>query len=43
MEIKDLVLLDGVRTPMAEFGQSFADIRKLEFVRHCSLRIPRWP
>jgi acetyl-CoA acetyltransferase family protein len=30
MEIKDLVLLDGVRTPMAEFGQSFTDISALD-------------
>ncbi|MGB5660836.1 MAG: thiolase family protein [Thermoanaerobaculia bacterium] len=30
MEIRDLVLLDGVRTPMAEFCQSFADLSALE-------------
>ncbi len=30
MEIQDLVLLDGVRTPMAEFGQSFADLSALD-------------
>ncbi|MGB5162694.1 MAG: thiolase family protein [Thermoanaerobaculia bacterium] len=30
MEIRDLVLLDGVRTPMAEFCQSFAELSALE-------------
>jgi len=30
MEIQDLVLLDGVRPPMAEFGQSFADLSALD-------------
>jgi acetyl-CoA acyltransferase 2 len=27
---KDLILLDGVRTPMAEFGQSFSEISALD-------------
>ena len=30
MEIRELVLLDGVRTPMAEFCQSFADLSALD-------------
>jgi len=30
MDIRDLVLLDGVRTPMAEFCQSFADLSALQ-------------
>ncbi|MEE8367204.1 MAG: thiolase family protein [Thermoanaerobaculia bacterium] len=30
MELKDLVLVDGVRTPMAEFGGSFSDISAIE-------------
>lgn len=30
MEIQDLVFIDGVRTPMAEFGQSFADLSALD-------------
>jgi len=30
MEIRDLVLLDGVRTPMAEFCQSFAGLSALD-------------
>jgi acetyl-CoA acetyltransferase family protein len=30
MEIRDLVLIDGVRTPMAEFNGPFADLSALE-------------
>ena len=30
MEIQDLVLLDGVRTPMGEFGQSFVGLSALD-------------
>jgi len=30
MEMRDLVLVDGVRTPMAEFGGSFSDLSALK-------------
>ena len=30
MQIRDLVLVDGVRTPMAEFNGSFADLSAIE-------------
>ena len=30
MDIRDLVLLDGVRTPMAKFGGSFSDISAID-------------
>ncbi len=30
MHIQDLVLIDGVRTPMAEFNGPFADLSAIE-------------
>ncbi len=36
MNIRDLVLVDGVRTPMAEFGGSFADLSAIELGAHAA-------
>ena len=34
--IRDLVLLDGVRTPMAEFNESFADVSAIDLAAHAA-------
>ncbi len=36
MEIRDLVLLDGVRTPMGEFNQSFSDVSAIDLGVHAA-------
>jgi acetyl-CoA acetyltransferase family protein len=36
MEIKELVLLDGVRTPMGEFNRSFAEISAIDLGAHAA-------
>jgi len=36
MDIRDLVLVDGVRTPMAEYNGSFADITALDLGAHAA-------
>lgn len=36
MEIRDLVLVDGVRTPMAEYNGSFADISAIDLGAHAA-------
>ncbi len=36
MEIKDLVLVDGARTPMAEFNSSFAGVSAIELGAHAA-------
>ncbi|MGH9464625.1 MAG: acetyl-CoA C-acyltransferase [Thermoanaerobaculia bacterium] len=36
MEIRDLVLVDGLRTPMAEFGGSFAELSAIELAAHAA-------
>jgi acetyl-CoA acetyltransferase family protein len=36
MEIRDLVLVDGVRTPMAEYNGSFADVSAIELAAHAA-------
>lgn len=41
MELKDLVLVDGVRTPMAEFGGSFSDISAIELGARAALELLR--
>src|SRR5262249_19487442 len=36
MEIRDLVLVDGVRTPMAEYNGSFADLSAIDLGAHAA-------
>ncbi|MEA2604098.1 MAG: hypothetical protein QOF89_5090 [Acidobacteriota bacterium] len=36
MDIRDLVLVDGVRTPMAEYNGSFADISAIDLGAHAA-------
>ncbi|HEY0513884.1 MAG TPA: thiolase family protein [Thermoanaerobaculia bacterium] len=36
MEIRDLVLVDGVRTPMADYNGSFADVSAIELAAHAA-------
>ncbi|HEV2847156.1 MAG TPA: thiolase family protein [Thermoanaerobaculia bacterium] len=36
MEIRDLVLVDGVRTPMAEYNGSFADVSAIDLGAHAA-------
>ncbi len=36
MDIRDLVLLDGARTPMAEFNGSFADLSAIDLGAHAA-------
>jgi acetyl-CoA acetyltransferase family protein len=36
MEIRDLVLVDGVRTPMADYNGSFADISAIDLAAHAA-------
>ena len=36
MQIQDLVLVDGVRTPMAEFNGSFADVSAIDLGVHAA-------
>ncbi|HSS47573.1 MAG TPA: hypothetical protein VLX28_01380 [Thermoanaerobaculia bacterium] len=36
MEIRDLVLVDGVRTPMAEYNGSFAEISAIDLGAHAA-------
>ena len=36
MEVRDLVLVDGVRTPMAEYNGSFADVSALDLGAHAA-------
>ncbi len=36
MEVRDLVLLDGVRTPMGEFNQSFARVSAIDLGAHAA-------
>ena len=36
MELRDLVLVDGVRTPMAEYNGSFADISAIDLGAHAA-------
>ncbi len=36
MQIQDLVLVDGVRTPMAEFNGSFADVSAIDLGAHAA-------
>src|SRR6195952_495193 len=36
MEIRDLVLVDGVRTPMADYNGSFADVSAIDLAAHAA-------
>ncbi|HYX26422.1 MAG TPA: acetyl-CoA C-acyltransferase, partial [Thermoanaerobaculia bacterium] len=36
MDIRDLVLVDGVRTPMAEYNGSFADVSAIDLGAHAA-------
>ncbi|MFY9821760.1 MAG: thiolase family protein [Thermoanaerobaculia bacterium] len=36
MELRDLVLVDGVRTPMAEYNGSFADVSAIDLGAHAA-------
>jgi acetyl-CoA acetyltransferase family protein len=36
MEIRDLVLVDGVRTPMADYNGSFADVSAIDLAVHAA-------
>ena len=36
MNVRDLVLVDGVRTPMAEYNGSFAEVSAIDLAAHAA-------